>query len=105
MATVPPVVLPPWVVERDRYNIKLPHIDTLLAIADKGRTPRRRIGLSIGPVPSGLYKTARDTITCDVPKLTVPTPYDCNTMSLLFSPFRADRRCLNLCIFILFSRV
>jgi hypothetical protein len=72
MATVPPVVLPPWVVERDRYNIKLPHIDTLLAIADKGRTPPRRIRFSIGPVPSGLYKTARDTITCDVPSLRCP---------------------------------
>ena len=76
MATVPPLVLPPWVVERDRYDIKLPHIDTLLAIADKGRPPPRRDRLPIGPVPTGLYKTAQDTINCDVPKLAVPSPYD-----------------------------
>jgi hypothetical protein len=77
MATVPPVVLPPRAVDRNRYNIKLPHIDTLVAIADKGRSPPRRIRQPIRPVPSGLYKTAQDTISCDVPKLAVPTRYDC----------------------------
>lgn len=73
-AALPPLVLPPWLVETGRYNIKLPHIDTLLAIADKGRRPRRN-SLSIGPEPSGLYKTAQDTVTRDVPKLAVPAQY------------------------------
>lgn len=78
MVTLPPLVLPSWVVERDRYNIKLPHVDTLLAIADKGRRPPRRMHLPIGPLPTGLYKTAQDTINnCDIPKLAVPGPYDC----------------------------
>jgi len=70
-AALPPLVLPPWLVETGRYNIQLPHIDTLLAIADKGRRPRRN-SLSIGPEPSGLYKTAQDTVTRNVPKLAVP---------------------------------
>jgi hypothetical protein len=73
--TLPPLVLPPWLVGKDRYNIKLPHIDTLLAIADKGRRPRRN-SCPIGPEPSGLYKTAQDTVvTRNVPKLAVPTQY------------------------------
>ena len=71
-AALPPLILPPWLVEKDRYNIKLPHIDTLVAIADKGRRPRR-ISCPIGPAPSGLYKTAQDTIPQDVPRLVVPT--------------------------------
>jgi hypothetical protein len=74
-AVLPPLVLPPWLVGRDRYNIKLPHIDTLLAIADKGRRPRRN-SCPIGPEPSGLYKTAQDTVvTRTVPKLAVPSQY------------------------------
>ena len=73
-AALPALVLPPWLVERGRYNIKLPHIDTLLAIADKGRRPRRN-SLPIGPEPSGLYKTAQDTVARDVPKLAVPAQY------------------------------
>jgi hypothetical protein len=73
-ATLPPLVLPPWLVERGRYNIKLPHIDTLLAIADKGRRPRCN-SLPIGPEPSGLYKTAQDTVARNVPKLAVPAQY------------------------------
>ena len=71
-AALPALILPPWLVEKDRYNIKLPHIDTLVAIADKGRRPRR-ISCPIGPAPSGLYKTAQDTIPQDVPKLVIPT--------------------------------
>jgi len=71
-AALPPLILPPWLVDKGRYNIKLPHIDTLLAVADKGRRPRR-ISCPIGPAPSGLYKTAQDTIPRDVPKLAVPT--------------------------------
>ena len=71
-AALPPLILPPWLVEKDRYNIKLPHIDTLVAIADKGRQPRRN-SCPIGPAPSGLYKTAQDTIPQDVPKLVIPT--------------------------------
>ncbi|KAF8466062.1 hypothetical protein DFH94DRAFT_698570 [Russula ochroleuca] len=72
-AILPPLVLPPWLVGKDRYNIKLPHIDTLLAIADKGRRPRRN-SCPIGPEPSGLYKTAQDTVVArNVPKLAVPT--------------------------------
>lgn len=71
-AALPPLILPPWLVEKDRYNIKLPHIDTLVAIADKGRRPRRT-SCPIGPAPSGLYKTAQDTIPQDVPKLVIPT--------------------------------
>ncbi len=73
-AALPALILPPWLVERGRYNIKLPHIDTLLAIADKGRRPRRN-SLPIGPEPSGLYKTAQDTVARDVPKLAVPAQY------------------------------
>jgi hypothetical protein len=74
-AILPPLVLPPWLVGKDRYNIKLPHIDTLLAIADKGRRPRRN-SCPIGPEPSGLYKTAQDTVVArNVPKLAVPTQY------------------------------
>jgi len=73
-AILPPLVLPPWLVETGRYNIKLPHIDTLLSIADKGRRPRRN-SLPIGPEPSGLYKTAQDTVARDVPKLAVPAQY------------------------------
>ena len=73
-ATLPPLVLPPWLVETGRYNIKLPHIDTLLSIADKGRRPRRN-SLPIGPEPSGLYKTAQDTVARNVPKLAVPAQY------------------------------
>jgi hypothetical protein len=73
-AALPPLVLPPWLVEKDRYNIRLPHIDTLVAIADKGRRPRRVV-CPIGPAPSGLYKTAQDTVTRDVPKLAVPTTW------------------------------
>lgn len=74
-SALPPLVLPPWLVGKDRYNIKLPHIDTLLAIADKGRRPRRN-SLPIGPEPSGLYKTAQDTVvTRNVPKLAVPAQY------------------------------
>jgi hypothetical protein len=74
-AALPPLVLPPWLVGKDRYNIRLPHIDTLLAIADKGRRPRRN-SCPIGPEPSGLYKTAQDTVvTRNVPKLAVPTQY------------------------------
>jgi hypothetical protein len=69
---LPPLILPPWLVEKDRYNIKLPHIDTLVAIADKGRRPHRT-SCPIGPAPSGLYKTAQDTIPQDVPKLVIPT--------------------------------
>lgn len=80
-AALPPLVLPPWLVERGRYNIKLPHIDTLLAIADKGRRPRRN-SLPIGPEPSGLYKTAQDTVARNVPKLAVPAQY----VSTSFSP-------------------
>jgi len=74
-AALPALVLPPWLVEKDRYNIRLPHIDTLVAIADKGRRPRRVVCpmTPIGPAPSGLYKTAQDTVTRDVPKLAVPT--------------------------------
>jgi len=71
-AALPPLNLPRWMVEKDRYNIKLPHIDTLVSIADKGRKPRRVI-CPIGPAPSGLYKTAQDTIPQDVPKLVIPT--------------------------------
>ena len=72
-AILPPLVLPPWLVGKDRYNIKLPHIDTLLAVADKGRRPRRN-SCPIGPEPSGLYKTAQDTVVArNVPKLAVPT--------------------------------
>jgi len=71
-AALPPLVLPPWFVEKDRYNIRLPHIDILLAIADKGRCPRP-IRCPIGPAPSGLYKTAQDTVTREVRKLAVPT--------------------------------
>ena len=71
-AALPPLILPPWLVEKDRYNIKLPHIDTLVAIADKGRRPHRT-SCPIGPAPSGLYKTAQDTIPHDVPKLVIPT--------------------------------
>jgi len=70
-SALPPLVLPPWLVETGRYNIKLPHIDTLLSIADKGRRPRRN-SLPIGPEPSGLYKTAQDTVARNVPKLAVP---------------------------------
>ncbi|SRR5216684_2011271 len=73
-AALPPLVLPPWLIENGRYNIKLPHIDTLLAIADKGRRPRRN-SLPIEPQPSGLYKTAQDTVTRNVPKLAVPAKY------------------------------
>jgi len=71
-AALPPLNLPQWLVEKDRYNIRLPHIDTLVAIADKGRRPRR-VSCPIGPAPSGLYKTAQDTILQDVPKLVIPT--------------------------------
>ncbi|KAI0245817.1 hypothetical protein BJV78DRAFT_1259919, partial [Lactifluus subvellereus] len=87
-STLPPLVLP-WVIERDQYNIKLPHIDTLLAVADKGRRPPRRIRLPIGPVPTGLYKTAQDTINCDVPKLAMPNPYGYyfDTLTPCPSPF------------------
>ncbi|KAI9450483.1 hypothetical protein BJY52DRAFT_177314 [Lactarius psammicola] len=67
MATLPPLVLPPWLSEKDRYHINLPRFDTLLAIADKGRRPRR-VKFPIGPVPSGLYKTAQDTINWNVPQ-------------------------------------
>lgn len=82
-APLPPLILPPWLVEKDRYNIKLPHIDTLIAIADKGRRPRR-LSCPVGPAPSGLYKTAQDTITRDVPKLlAVPPQYD----RVQFPPF------------------
>jgi hypothetical protein len=77
MAALPPLVLPPWLVEKDRYDINLPHFDALLAIADKGRRPRR-VKCPIGPVPSGLYKTAQDTINWNVPKLAVPTQYGCD---------------------------
>lgn len=70
-AALPPLVLPPWLIETGRYNIRLPHIDTLLAIADQGRRPRRN-SLPIGPEPSGLYKTAQDTVARNVPKLAVP---------------------------------
>ena len=70
MANLPPLILPKW----DRYDIRLPHIDSLIAIADKGRSPPRRTALRIEPVPSGLYKTAQDTINCDVPKLALPAP-------------------------------
>jgi hypothetical protein len=82
---LPPLILPPWLVEKDRYNIRLPHIDTLVAIADKGRRPPRS-SCPIGPAPSGLYKTAQDTITRDVPKLAVPaTRYAlCFRLSLSF---------------------
>ena len=74
-AILPPLVLPPWLVGKDRYNIKLPHIDTLLAVADKGRRPRRN-SCPIGPEPSGLYKTAQDTVVArNVPKLAVPPQY------------------------------
>ncbi len=93
MATLPPLVLPPWLSEKDRYHINLPRFDTLLAIADKGRRPRR-VKFPIGPVPSGLYKTAQDTINWNVPKLTVPTPYGCDP-TFSFSPFffRPTRMC------------
>jgi hypothetical protein len=84
-STLPPLILPPWLIEKDRYNIRLPHIDTLVAIADKGRRPPR-VSCPIGPAPSGLYKTAQDTITRDVPKLAVPaTRYaSCRRPSLSF---------------------
>lgn len=83
MAALPPLVLPPWLIEKDRYAVNLPHFDALLAIADKGRRPRR-VKLPIGPVPSGLYKTAQDTITWSVPKLAVPTAYGCDQTPSLF---------------------
>lgn len=73
-AALPPLVLPPWLIETGRYNIKLPHIDTLLSIADKGRRPRCN-SLPIGPEPSGLYKTAQDTVARNVPKLAIPAQY------------------------------
>src|SRR6267154_1054796 len=73
-SALPPLILPPWLIETGRYNIKLPHIDTLLSIADKGRRPRRN-SLPIGPEPSGLYKSAQDTVTRNVPKLAIPAQY------------------------------
>ena len=96
-AALPPLVLPPWLVERGRYNIKLPHIDTLLAIADKGRRPRRN-SLSIGPEPSGLYKTAQDTVARNVPKLAVPAQY-------VLLPFPHSFRWLGFPLLIKFSVV
>lgn len=84
MPALPPLVLPPWLIEKDRYNVHLPHFDALLAIADKGRRPRR-LKCAIGPVPSGLYKTAQDTINWKVPKLSMPTPYGCDQTFLSLS--------------------
>lgn len=84
MAALPPLVLPPWLIEKDRYNVNLPRFDALIAIADKGRRPRR-VKCPIGPVPSGLYKTAQDTINWNVPKLAVPTQYGCDPT--FFLPF------------------
>ena len=89
MPALPPLVLPPWLIEKDRYNIHLPHFDALLAIADKGRRPRR-VTCHIGPVPSGLYKTAQDTINWKVPKLSMPTPYGCD--QTLFFPSLSSNR-------------
>lgn len=100
MAALPPLVLPPWLIEKDRYNINLPHFDALLAIADKGRRPRR-VKCHIGPVPSGLYKTAQDTINWNVPKLAVPTPYDCDPTFLSSRICGANGRA----IVCLFSRI